>query len=86
MAPNSFKQSQFDKEEFALEEKVSNGGHENGGNSIAEGSASKDEGKGEEKKPPTLPPVGVGELFKYADKLDTVLIIGTIRIKFVKRK
>ena len=83
MPPNSYKQQpHFDTAEFEMQDKVPDGGGEKGGGKAAEGGGGGGDEKegGDKKRPPSLPPVGVGQLFKYADKLDTFLIIGRNQI------
>ena len=83
MPPNSYKQQpHFDIAEFEMQDKVPDGGGEKGGGKAAEGGGGGGDEKegGDKKRPPSLPPVGVGQLFKYADKLDTFLIIGRNQI------
>jgi hypothetical protein len=84
MAPNSYKQRQFDNGlQIEMKENAQNGDHpetaDHPEDVVKHGEEEKGEAGGGKKKDPGPPPVGVRELFKYADRLDTVLVIGTIR-------
>jgi hypothetical protein len=84
MAPNSYKQTQFDNGlPIEMKENAQNGDHPKTADQpeevVKHGEEEKGEAGGGKKKDSGPPPVGVRELFKYADRLDTVLVIGTIR-------